>query len=129
MRDLPSGRELLRLAQEVFEGELIPLLPVERRLEARLAAAAMAIAWREGEAGEAPYRAVAAAIARLYGEPAPQEPGAWEPLERRLAADLRAGAFTGSRERAAREVLWRLTLARLREGNPRFLAANGFKAS
>jgi aminoglycoside phosphotransferase (APT) family kinase protein len=47
---------------------------------------------------------------------------------RRLAADLRAGAFEPceTRARAARAVLWQLTVFKLREGNPQFLAANGF---
>ncbi len=47
---------------------------------------------------------------------------------RRLAADLRNGAFetSPSRAAAARATLWRLTIAKLREGNPHFLAANGF---
>ena len=46
----------------------------------------------------------------------------------RLAADLRVGAFEGCemRARAARAILWRLTMMKLREGNPAFLAANGF---
>jgi hypothetical protein len=49
-------------------------------------------------------------------------------LLRRFAADLRNGAFETSepRERAARAILWRMTIARLRMGNPDFLAANGF---
>jgi len=47
----------------------------------------------------------------------------------RLAADLRKGAFetTPSREAAARAILWRLVLAKLREANPQFLAGNGFE--
>jgi len=49
-------------------------------------------------------------------------------LLRRLAADLRKGAFErcGRRGRAARAILWRLTILKLREGNPQFLAENGF---
>jgi aminoglycoside phosphotransferase (APT) family kinase protein len=49
-------------------------------------------------------------------------------LLRRLAADLRIGAFEPceARARAARAVLWHLTSLKLREGNPQFLAANGF---
>jgi hypothetical protein len=47
---------------------------------------------------------------------------------RRFAADLRNGAFetSPSRAAAARAILWRLTVEKLREGNPHFLAANGF---
>jgi hypothetical protein len=48
-------------------------------------------------------------------------------LLRRFAADLRNGAFEtlGPRQNAARVILWALTIAKLREGNPQFLAANG----
>ncbi len=49
-------------------------------------------------------------------------------LLRRFAADLRAGAFDvcETRGRAARAIQWRLTIMKLREGNPQFLAENGF---
>jgi hypothetical protein len=55
--------------------------------------------------------------------------GGQSDLLARLAADLRNGAFetTPSRESVARAILWRLVLAKLREANPQFLAANGFK--
>ncbi len=66
--------------------------------------------------------------------PAPEawEGGGWDAeataLLHRLAADLRAGAFDAceTRGRAARAILWRLTIMKLREGNPQFLAENGF---
>jgi hypothetical protein len=53
--------------------------------------------------------------------------GPGDTLLRRFALDLRNGAFETypSQERAARAILWRLTIARLREANPQFLAANG----
>ncbi len=49
-------------------------------------------------------------------------------LLHRFAADLRVGSFAScdARARAARAVLWRLTILKLREGNPSFLAENGF---
>ena len=49
-------------------------------------------------------------------------------LARLSPRDLRLGAFEDSepRERHARDILWRLTIARLRRANPRFLNANGF---
>ena len=51
-----------------------------------------------------------------------------ERLPRRFGRDLRVGAFEVSeqRDRIARDILWRLTIAKLRQANPRFLAANGF---
>ena len=52
-------------------------------------------------------------------------------LMRRFALDLRKGSFEKSEslDRAARAILWRLTIAKLREGNPGFLAANGINGS
>ena len=49
-------------------------------------------------------------------------------LLRRFATDLRRGAFELCEPRAgaARAILWRLTISKLREGNPGYLAANGF---
>ena len=47
---------------------------------------------------------------------------------RRFACELRNGAFENSpnRDARARAILWRLTIAKLRLANPKFLAANGF---
>jgi hypothetical protein len=49
-------------------------------------------------------------------------------LLRRFAVDLRNGAFetSGPRQNAARAILWAITTNRLRESNPKFLAAHGF---
>ena len=47
---------------------------------------------------------------------------------RHFARELRIGGFENSPEREAfaRAILWRMTIAKLRLANPRFLAANGF---
>jgi hypothetical protein len=121
MRDLPSGPSLLALAREVLLDELAPLLPEERRPEALLVADCMAIAQREAAAAEAPARE----LQLLYGGTGPDE----AELLRRFAGDLRIGAFQNRevQERAARAVMWRLTIAKLRQSNPKFLAANGFR--
>src|SRR4029077_1526649 len=49
-------------------------------------------------------------------------------LLRRFARELRIGAFENlpDRELCGRAILWRLTIAKLRQSNPEFLAANGF---
>ena len=49
-------------------------------------------------------------------------------LLRRFASDLRKGAFetSGPRDKAARAILWAMTIFRLRQSNPQFLSANGF---
>jgi len=123
MRDLPSGAALLALGREKLLDELLALLPPERQL--RLVATAMAIAEREALAGDAPARDIFSALRRFYGyaESAPDDG-----LLRRFAADLRAGVFAACepRARAARAILWHLTIMKLREGNPQFLAENGF---
>jgi hypothetical protein len=48
-------------------------------------------------------------------------------LLHRFARELRIGAFENSPDRVfrARAILWQLTVARLRQSNPEFLAANG----
>ena len=123
MRDLPSGPALLALARDVLLNELMPLLPPTAHLEARLVANSMAIGEREAISGAAPEERILHELEEFYGE-GEGEQG----LMRRFARDLRAGAFEGGepRERHAREILWHLTVAKLRDANPRFLSANGF---
>jgi aminoglycoside phosphotransferase (APT) family kinase protein len=126
MRDLPSGLELAELGRQLLLDEM-PLLPPERHRDLHLVATAIAIAARETTAGRGPTRDILDHLAGLYG--ARRDAGAPDPdLIRRFALDLRNGAFETcpSHESAARAILWRLTIARLREANPQFLAANGF---
>jgi aminoglycoside phosphotransferase (APT) family kinase protein len=125
IRDLPGGAGLLALGRELLLDRILPLLPPERHRELRLVATALAIAERETVAGDAPAREIAALLEDFYG----RDSGVAETgLLRRLAAELRAGAFDrcDSRGQKARAILWRLTILKLREGNPGFLAANGF---
>jgi aminoglycoside phosphotransferase (APT) family kinase protein len=118
--DQPDGPALLALARDVLLNDLRPLLPPERRLDALLVANGMAIAAREALE---PQPDLERELAKLF-ETALAQPGA---LLRRFARDLRIGAFENSERRAAtaRGILWRMTVARLRRANPRFLAANG----
>jgi hypothetical protein len=136
MRDLPASRDLLALARELLLDELLPLLPSERAREAHLIATSMAIAAREA-AGEGWLEAIAGLLIQFYGagdlslsalKGGEGVKSTGIGLLARFAADLRNGAFetSPSREKAARAILWRLTIAKLREGNPHFLAANGF---
>jgi hypothetical protein len=105
---------------------MMPLLPEEARLDARLIANSMAIAEREAETADELRRAIARGLEKLYDCTAIGEEA--EDLLRRFVDDLRVGAFKNSepQERKAHEILWRLTISKLREANPRFLAANGF---
>jgi hypothetical protein len=147
MHDLPRGPALLTLARDVLLNDLLPLLPEERRLEALLVANCMAIAAREARANWE-QTAVRREIEKLYGtevpalSPLPFPPplagegqvggddahGGEAEVWRRFACELRNGGFENSpeREAIARAILWRMTIAKLRLANPRFLAANGF---
>jgi hypothetical protein len=137
MRDLPTGPELLALARDVLLNDLLPLLPQQSQLDARLVANSIAIAEREARAGDRTWQEVTQQLEALYSaipqsDPLPHCSGvAGNPensdLLRRFAHDLRVGAFedSPSHEGEARLVLWRLTIAKLRRANPRFLTANG----
>ncbi len=126
MRDLPDNAALLELARGSLLAEILPLLPPERHRDLRLVATVMAIVARELAAGSVWADRLVRLVGNLYERDGEGEsPGG--PLAG-FAADLRNGAFetSPSQDRAARAILWRLTIARLREGNPQFLAANGF---
>ncbi|MGH7059234.1 MAG: DUF6285 domain-containing protein [Stellaceae bacterium] len=136
MRDLPDGRTLLAFARDMLLDDLLPLLPPERRLDARLIANCMAIAAREAAIGREPEQNIERELSALYETASPSLPRAGVGADRgegpaellhRFARDLRIGAFEISERRAAaaRAILWQMTIERLRLANPRFLAANG----
>ena len=120
MRDRPDGAALLGFARAALLRDLA-LLPAERQHEAALIARAMAIAAREAAAGDAPLRACQAALAGFWGE------GDLDTLLRRMAAAIRAGDYDApSPQRArVRQLLWAITVQKLRESNPDYLAASG----
>jgi hypothetical protein len=124
VRDLPSGPALLALARDVLLRDLMALLPEEAHLEARLVVNSMAIAEREAISGAAPAQGILHELQEFYGAGGEDA----RVLLRRFGRDLRAGSFHEGepRERLAREILWRVTIAKLRDANPRFLHANGF---
>jgi Domain of unknown function (DUF6285) len=146
MCDLPSGAALLAAARAV--GRTAAAIAAERRFEAQLVGNCLAIAEREIAAGAGSAAAPELALlyspesdpeSRLTGGMAGRLPAqdcgrrgaaggdAVDELWRRLARDLRIGAFEGSewRDRQARAVTWRSTIAKLRLANPKFLEANG----
>ena len=135
-RDLPSGLELAELGRRLLLEELIPLLPPERHREGHLVATAIAIAARESMVRETSGQELLGQLAKFYGSgPRASRPplcgrDGRSPDEslRRFALDLRNGAFETcpSQECAARVILWRIAIARLREANPYFLATHGF---
>ena len=140
------GPTLLGLARDIVAERLLPLLPPE---PARRAARRQQHGDRRarGRGGASPGTGDPPGARGLYADaPSPtQLCRLASPLPqcgrgcssaarrvrairilRRFARDLRAGAFGGS-ERQARDILWRLTIGKLRLANPRFLAANGFR--
>lgn len=121
MRDRPDAASLLDFARAALLRDLAPLLPAERQREAALIARAMAIAAREAAAGAAPLVACHSALAALYGE------GDLEILLRRMAAAIRAGTYDApSPDRdQVRRLLWAMTVQKLSESNPDYLAASG----
>lgn len=118
MRDRPDGATLLDFARAALR-DLTPLLPAERQREAALIARAMAIAAREAAAGDAPLAACRAALAELYGE------GDLDTLLWRMAAAIRAGDYDapGAAREQVRRLLWAITVQKLVESNPDYLAA------
>jgi len=120
--DLPRGPALLTLARDVLINDLLPLLPRDRQFDARLVANCMAIAEREAETPEC-ANAIFSQLETLLDA----DSRGGSALLSRFARELRIGGLDNSPERAARAraILWRLTIARLRLANPRFLAANG----
>lgn len=126
--DRPEGRLLLDIARRVLLEELVPLLPEDRRLDGLMVANAMAIAAREQEAGGAPLREALARLAAIYGEQVPatlSDEAANDMLERlnrRLAGEIRAGAFdSGAKREALLAHLRATTRARLAITNPKIL--------
>ncbi|HXY99057.1 MAG TPA: DUF6285 domain-containing protein [Stellaceae bacterium] len=109
MRDPPDAAFLLALAREAeAQGG-----------DAKLAARARAIAERERAAGDAPVERLRRALAERYGE------GRIEDLLCRLAGEIRAGAADapGPARAALRTLLWSMTVQKLAESNPDYLAA------
>jgi hypothetical protein len=129
MRDLPTAPDLLALACDVLLNDLLPRLPPESHLDSRLVASSMAIAEREAMAGDEAAQEIFRGLERFYadaGSACPAEADKGQPdLLARFSHDLRVGAFDGS-DREALDMLWRVTIGKLRRANPRFLAANGF---
>ena len=118
MREHPTGAELLAIAREVLRKELLPLLPRDRQYDVLMIANAMGIAERQLQTGDAPAQAETRELAALL-----QMEGDQAGLERRLAQGLRGGEFDSNPQ--VQDLLWRLTVQRVRESAPRALAAYG----
>lgn len=133
MPERPSGSELLEVARSVLRERLLPRLPADCRYEALMVLNAIGIAAREAEADTAPLHAELHRLADLYHEPPPQpEPvtrsalvDALAKADRRLARDIRAGAFADPCRAAALRAHLRLTLDdQLAVSNPKALRSS-----
>ncbi len=111
MTDRPEIAALLLAARGELRQRLMPGLAGEDRYLAAMIANCMAIAARVLERGEEMAEAERRALAALYGPEAGEL--TLEALRRRLARDIRAGAFDGRRAelRAALEARVRARLA------------------
>lgn len=123
MRDGPSGSVLLAIARTRLLGEILPRLPPDLVYTARMIANAMAIAGRELEAdGAAIERDGARRIRDVYREAGLPEPPSeldTEAMERRLAADIRAGRFDAASRALTALLEWQVR-QRLLLANPKF---------
>ncbi len=130
MRDRPSAADLIEIAREVLQQELLPRLPPELRTHGLMVANALANAEREISAGMAPELAELGRLASRYGEGTDASggerlQGALERLNRRLVADIRAGRLDGNREIARH--LFATAVDAVRESNPKYLRSRGIE--
>lgn len=111
--DRPDGPTLLQLARDVLTKDILPQMPEAQRLPLLLVAGAMAIAEREARSGNAGAEALRTGLTQLYGG------GGDEPRLRRLAADIRSGAFdAGDARTQVRGLLREWTRAKLATCSP-----------
>ncbi|HLI11397.1 MAG TPA: DUF6285 domain-containing protein [Alphaproteobacteria bacterium] len=125
MRDRPTAADLLDIAREVLQQKILPALPAALRYDGLMIVNALANAQREIERGAAPLGAELARLAKLLGEAlsAPEADRLTEDLtrlNRRFAAEIRAGRFDG--DAAAAEHLLTTALDAVRESNPKYLS-------
>ena len=123
MRSRPDALELLDVAVRALAGEVAPDLSSRQRYNIALITAAIGIARRELAGAATAWPDELAALRALYGgdEPESDEP-ALHRLNRKFAADLRAGNYDepGANRKTAAKLLREDVLARLAEDNPRY---------
>jgi Domain of unknown function (DUF6285) len=119
MRERPDGPALLAIARSTLLDALLPNLPAELALSARMVANAMAIAAREAQADSATEAALAARLRALVGS---DEIGT-SALLRALGQQIRLGLHDpGTKQHGAvREWLTEYSALRCAISNPRAL--------
>jgi len=123
MRDRPAGPELAALVARARAGDPALAVPEDARYRELMMARALAIAERQGEAGDEPERREAEALARILGRG-----GSLAELHRALAAAIREGVYdagvgdpgTDARD-AVRRFLRDSVIRRVAESNPKAL--------
>jgi hypothetical protein len=126
MRDEPTAADLLETALAVYRDRLLPALPAHLRYDALMVANAVAISARQARAGEAPVEEARRRLAALY----PNHMGSLAEMERRLALDIRRGAFDepGPSRDAVFEHLRLMAEAKAAESNPKALRAGALQS-
>jgi hypothetical protein len=117
----PGAADLLKMAQQALQDQVVGAVDGEAKYAALMAARAIAIAEAELREGAAADRAELAAIQRLYEEPLGDDLGA---ARRRLAADIRAHRFAPGTPREVRllDALTGATATRLRAVNIKYMS-------
>ncbi len=125
MRDRPRCDALLAIARAALIKDVLPQIAADQRMSALMVARALEIVGREIVAGDAAERGFGEGLAEFYDQEAPRDAAALDALARRLAGDLRVGAFERAPERqqAAYALLLVEALARVALSNPRYLGA------
>lgn len=123
MRNRPDATELLDIAEKTLAGQVAPDLSPRHRYAVALIVSALGVARREIAGGPTAWPGEIGALEALYGaQPGEAPAAALDRLNRRFAADLRAGVYDeGSHDRkAAIQLLAADVVARLAEDNPRY---------
>ena len=126
MSDIPDVTELLAIARSTLLEKLLPSVPEDLRYDALMIANAMAIAAREHAAGDTAMQAEVVRLAALLKEQCKPRAGAELrsariELNRRLAAQIRAGRFDDQDRAAVLDHLARTAAEELAVSNPRAL--------
>jgi hypothetical protein len=117
----PGAADLLNMAQQALQDQVLGKLDGEAKLAALMAARAMAIAEVELRGGAAADRAELKAIQGLYEEPVGDDLPA---ARKRLAADIRARRFAPGTPREVRllDALTATTATQLRAVNIKYMS-------